>query len=64
MTPDDVADFPSDIREELLATVRAVTADKVAPRAAEIDAKHEFPQDIRRLWAELGLLGRSTCAST
>ncbi len=35
-------------------TVRAFTADKIAPRAAEIDASNIFPRD---LWPELGNLG-------
>jgi alkylation response protein AidB-like acyl-CoA dehydrogenase len=32
-------------------------AEKVAPRAAEIDAKGEFPWDIQKLFAENDLLG-------
>jgi len=35
-------------------TVRSFTADKIAPRAAEIDEKNEFPRD---LWPQLGALG-------
>ncbi|MDR3499130.1 MAG: isovaleryl-CoA dehydrogenase [Parvibaculum sp.] len=35
-------------------TVRSFTADKIAPRAAEIDASNAFPRD---LWPELGALG-------
>jgi isovaleryl-CoA dehydrogenase len=35
-------------------TVSAFTADKITPRAAEIDASNEFPRD---LWPELGNLG-------
>ncbi|HEX7777148.1 MAG TPA: isovaleryl-CoA dehydrogenase [Parvibaculum sp.] len=35
-------------------TVRSFTADKIAPRAAEIDASNIFPRD---LWPELGALG-------
>jgi isovaleryl-CoA dehydrogenase len=35
-------------------TVRAFTEDKIAPRAAEIDASNIFPRD---LWPELGNLG-------
>ncbi|MGB3808658.1 MAG: isovaleryl-CoA dehydrogenase [Parvibaculum sp.] len=35
-------------------TVRAFTADKIAPRAAEIDRTNTFPRD---LWPELGNLG-------
>ncbi len=35
-------------------TVRGFAAEKVAPRAAEIDDSNEFPRD---LWPELGALG-------
>ena len=35
-------------------TVASFTADKIAPRAAEIDSSNQFPRD---LWPELGNLG-------
>ena len=38
----------------LRETVRSFAADRIAPRAAEIDATNEFPRD---LWPELGELG-------
>ena len=38
----------------LRETVQAFAADRIAPRAAEIDANNEFPRD---LWPELGELG-------
>jgi len=38
----------------LRETVQAFAADRVAPRAEEIDANNEFPRD---LWPELGELG-------
>ena len=38
-------------------TVRSFTADKIAPRAAEIDEKNEFPRDLWPQLGELGLLG-------
>jgi len=38
----------------LRETVRSFAADKIAPRAADIDASNEFPLD---LWPELGDLG-------
>ena len=38
----------------LRETVRSFATDRIAPRAAEIDAKNEFPVD---LWPELGELG-------
>jgi acyl-CoA dehydrogenase len=37
--------------------IRHIVAEKVAPRAAEIDATSEYPWDIRRLFAEHDLLG-------
>jgi alkylation response protein AidB-like acyl-CoA dehydrogenase len=50
---------PIEVRDSLLATVREVVRDRVAPRAAAIDREGVFPDDIRRLFAELGLLGLS-----
>ena len=41
--------------ELLRETVRAFAADRIAPRAADIDASNEFPRD---LWPELGELVR------
>ncbi len=38
-------------------TIRELVQDRVAPRAAEIDAKSEYPHDIERLFAENGILG-------
>ena len=38
----------------LRETVRSFATDRIAPRAAEIDANNEFPRD---LWTELGELG-------
>ena len=38
----------------LRESVRAFASDRIAPRAAEIDASNEFPRD---LWPELGELG-------
>jgi alkylation response protein AidB-like acyl-CoA dehydrogenase len=45
--------------EEQLAirdTIRELVQDRVAPRAAEIDAKAEYPKDIEGLLAENGVL--------
>src|SRR6266481_81497 len=47
------------LSEEQLAirdTIRELVQDKVAPRAAEVDAKEEYPEDIERLFAENGVL--------
>jgi alkylation response protein AidB-like acyl-CoA dehydrogenase len=38
-------------------TIRELVQDRVAPRAAEIDAKSEYPKDIEKLFAENGILG-------
>src|SRR3954462_14746176 len=48
LTPDQV-----DFRD----TIRQIVRERVAPRAAEIDATAEYPWDIRRLFAEQDLLG-------
>lgn len=37
--------------------VRKLAADKIAPRAAEIDAAAEFPWDVKQALADTGLLG-------
>jgi alkylation response protein AidB-like acyl-CoA dehydrogenase len=41
----------------ILAAVRELVRDKVAPRAAEIDATGEFPWDLQKLFAANDLLG-------
>ncbi|WP_404408033.1 isovaleryl-CoA dehydrogenase [Pseudidiomarina marina] len=38
-------------------TVNAFARDEIAPRAAEIDEKNEFPADLWRKMGDLGLLG-------
>ena len=38
-------------------TIRQIAQERVAPRAAEIDEKAEYPRDIRELFAEHDLLG-------
>ncbi|GAC1638855.1 MAG: acyl-CoA dehydrogenase [Candidatus Dormibacteraceae bacterium] len=38
-------------------TIRELVQDRVAPRAADIDAKAEYPKDIEKLFAENGILG-------
>ena len=48
---------PVEVRDSLLETVREVVRDRVAPRAANIDREGVFPEDIRQLFAEVGLLG-------
>src|ERR1700680_4014022 len=38
-------------------TIRELVQDRVAPRAAEIDEKAEYPKDIEKLFAQNGILG-------
>src|SRR3712207_3098682 len=38
-------------------TIRQIVQERVAPRAAEIDQKGEYPWDIRQLFAEQDILG-------
>src|SRR5579883_1751364 len=47
----------SDEEAMILAMVRELVAEKVAPRAAEIDETEEFPTDIKELFAQNDLLG-------
>ncbi|HLI95088.1 MAG TPA: acyl-CoA dehydrogenase family protein [Candidatus Baltobacteraceae bacterium] len=47
----------SDEEAMILDVVRDLVAEKVAPRAAEIDEHGEYPQDIRKIFAENDLLG-------
>ena len=42
---------------DLRDTIRQIVTERVAPRAAEIDAKAEYPQDLRELFAEHDLFG-------
>lgn len=47
--------FPMDeVIEEMRAVLQRWVADRLAPRAAEIDRNNEFPRD---LWPELGEMG-------
>ncbi|MDQ2663039.1 MAG: acyl-CoA dehydrogenase family protein, partial [Candidatus Eremiobacteraeota bacterium] len=47
----------SDEETMILEAVRELVAEKVVPRAAEIDERGEFPEDIRQLFAQSDLLG-------
>ena len=42
---------------DLRDTIRQICQERVAPRAAEIDEKAEYPQDVRELFAEHDLFG-------
>ena len=46
--------------EDFRETIRKMVVEKVAPRAAEIDEKAEYPRDIRELFASHDLLGLRT----
>jgi alkylation response protein AidB-like acyl-CoA dehydrogenase len=55
-----MAPAKNDTNEEeamMLAVVRELVQEKVAPRAAEIDETGEFPWDIKKLFAENDLMG-------
>src|SRR5215210_2732284 len=47
----------TDEQVEFRDAIRKMVAERVAPRAAEIDAKVEYPWDLRRLFAEQDLFG-------
>jgi acyl-CoA dehydrogenase len=52
----DIYDLPAE-HKDFRDTIRQIVTEKVAPRAAEIDATGEYPWDIRKLFAEQDLLG-------
>jgi alkylation response protein AidB-like acyl-CoA dehydrogenase len=49
-------DLPPEL-EELRATVRKLSQERVAPRAREIDTTQKYPQDLFDLFVEAGLTG-------
>jgi alkylation response protein AidB-like acyl-CoA dehydrogenase len=49
--------LPTRDHEELRALVRQLADERIAPRAAEIDATQEYPWDLKQLLAEHDLLG-------
>jgi alkylation response protein AidB-like acyl-CoA dehydrogenase len=51
--------LPTAEHDELRAMVRELAEERIAPRAAEIDATAEFPYDLKDLLAQQDLLG--TC---
>jgi alkylation response protein AidB-like acyl-CoA dehydrogenase len=52
---DQVYDIPQE-HKDFRDLVRQIAVEKVAPRAAEIDATDEYPWDLRRLLAENDIL--------
>jgi len=51
----DVYELP-DEHKDFRATIRQLAQERIAPRAAEIDATDEYPWDVRRLLAEQDVL--------
>ena len=49
--------LPTAEHDELRAVVRELAVERIAPRAAEIDASAEFPWDLKELLAKQDLLG-------
>src|SRR5215211_7270517 len=56
-TPPSDAYALTDEQLEFRDAIRTMVAERVAPRAAEIDATAEYPWDLRRLFAEHDLFG-------
>jgi alkylation response protein AidB-like acyl-CoA dehydrogenase len=50
-------DVLSDEQREIRDLVRTLARERIAPRAAEIDASHEFPWDVVELFREHGFFG-------
>jgi alkylation response protein AidB-like acyl-CoA dehydrogenase len=55
VTATAVYDLPQE-HKDFRATIRQIARERIAPRAAEIDATGEYPWDIRRLLAEQDIL--------
>ncbi|HEY8177181.1 MAG TPA: acyl-CoA dehydrogenase family protein, partial [Candidatus Limnocylindria bacterium] len=49
--------LPTAEHDELRAVVRELAIERIAPRAAEVDATAEFPWDLKELLAKQDLLG-------
>ncbi len=50
-------DSLTDDQRELRDLVRTLTRERIAPRAAEIDASHAFPWDVVELYREHAIFG-------
>ncbi len=55
-TTTDVYDLPQEYKD-FRDTIRQIVDGEIRPRAAEIDAKGEYPWDIRKLLGEQDILG-------
>src|SRR6186713_1656239 len=47
----------TDEQLEIRELVRTLARERIAPRAAEIDASHEFPWDVVELFRDQGIFG-------
>src|SRR4029453_1481985 len=47
----------TDEQREVRELVRTLARERIAPRAADIDASHEFPWDVVELYREHGIFG-------
>ena len=47
------------IEKMFIDQVRRMVTEKVAPRAADIDKKGEFPWDLKKVFQDMGLMGLS-----
>jgi alkylation response protein AidB-like acyl-CoA dehydrogenase len=52
----DAYNLPQEFKD-FRDTIRQIVRERVAPRAAEIDAKAEYPWDIRKLFSDQDLMG-------
>jgi alkylation response protein AidB-like acyl-CoA dehydrogenase len=52
----DAYDLPQEFKD-FRDTIRQIVRERVAPRAAEIDATGEYPWDVRKLFGEQDLMG-------
>jgi alkylation response protein AidB-like acyl-CoA dehydrogenase len=55
-TAADIYEIPEEMRD-FRDTIRQIAQEKIAPRAAEIDATGEYPWDVRKLLGEQDILG-------
>jgi alkylation response protein AidB-like acyl-CoA dehydrogenase len=55
-TTDEIYALPEEYRD-FRDTIAQIARERIAPRAAEIDEKAEYPHDLRRLLAEQDVLG-------
>src|SRR3954451_10327194 len=51
----DLYDIPKELKD-FRDTIRQIVQERVAPRAAEIDATGDYPWDLRKLLGEQDLL--------